>query len=210
MHMIQEKSMRRFLFVPLCTMLLVACGVPDTQTGQASQSTQVVESLPTSTVGVTEEASMPTEQPVAPTEQSADQIAGSATQTRLPLPIGATALPSNTATTSVPVEKFIALASADLAKRLSITTDQITLINAAPITWPNAALGCPQPGKTYAAGRVPGYQIVLAAQNQQHQYHTDLLGRVLLCAIDLPDANSMPDPAKPGAPLEPQIGVPIK
>jgi hypothetical protein len=202
--------MRQFFFLPLFTMLLVACGVPDTQTGQPSQATRIVESLPASTVGVTEEASMPTEQPATPTEQAAEQIADSATQTRLPLPIGATAPPLNTATTSVPVEKFIALASADLAKRLSIATDQISLINAAPITWPNAALGCPQPGKTYAAGRVPGYQIVLAAQHQQHQYHTDLLGRVLLCAIDLPDANIMPEPAQRGPTLEPQIGVPIK
>ena len=50
-------------------------------------------------------------------------------------------------------DKFVNLAKQDLANNLKIDVSQISLVEVVEVTWPNAALGCPSPGKNYAAGR---------------------------------------------------------
>lgn len=116
----------------------------------------------------------------------------------------ATEMPSN----PPPVEKFVSLAKKDLAERLKITMDGITLVKTAEMTWPNAALGCPSPGKMYAQGQVPGYQIQLKAGDVEYVYNTDLTGQVIFCPSQNPDDPASLIPAKP-SPTS-QIGVPIK
>ncbi|HMB23726.1 MAG: hypothetical protein ACM33V_12895 [Chloroflexota bacterium] len=107
-----------------------------------------------------------------------------------------------------PVEKFVSLAKEDLAERLKIATDQITLVKTADMTWPNAALGCPSPGKVYAQGRVPGYQIRLEAGGTEYVYNTDLSGQIILCPqYDPDDLDALPS-TKQGP--TPHIDPPIK
>jgi hypothetical protein len=102
-----------------------------------------------------------------------------------------------------PVEKFIALAKKDLAERLPIDYNSITALKADEIIWPDAALGCPSPGRVYAQGRVPGYRIWLEAAGREYIYHTDLNGLVVLCPQQNPDNGSS------GTGPTPDIGVPI-
>jgi hypothetical protein len=103
-------------------------------------------------------------------------------------------------------DKFVNLAKQDLADRLKIDVSQISLIEAVEVTWPNAALGCPSPGKNYAAGRVPGYRIRLESNGTEYVYNTDLTGQIILCPQqDEPYTNTTP-----GATQDPNIGVPIK
>ncbi|HEX2997644.1 MAG TPA: hypothetical protein VHP14_22665 [Anaerolineales bacterium] len=107
-----------------------------------------------------------------------------------------------------PVEKFVSLAKEDLAERLKIATDQITLVKTADMIWLNAALGCPSPGKVYAQGRVPGYQIRLEAGGMEYVYNTDLSGQLILCPqYDPDDLDSFP-PTKQGP--TPHIDPPIR
>lgn len=107
-----------------------------------------------------------------------------------------------------PVEKFVSLAKEDLAGRLTIAIDQITLLRTTEMTWPNAALGCPSPGKVYAQGRVPGYQIRLEAGGTEYVYNTDLSGQIILCPqYDPDDLDSLPS-TKQGP--TPHIDPPIK
>ncbi len=94
-----------------------------------------------------------------------------------------------------PVEKFVSLSKKDLASRLQIDADKITLVKTEEKNWLNAALGCPSMGQFYAEGRVPGYQILLEADGIKYDYHTDLAGHVIIC----------PDTTSP----TPIIGVPI-
>jgi hypothetical protein len=110
----------------------------------------------------------------------------------------ATAMPSK----PPPVEKFVSLSIKDLASRLQVDASQISLIRTEHTVWPNAALGCPRPGKVYPSGKVPGYRVWLNAEGQEYLYHTDYNGQVVLC----PELN----PAVPGSatPTQ-QIGVPI-
>jgi hypothetical protein len=104
------------------------------------------------------------------------------------------------------VEKFVSLSKKDLADRLQIAAEGIALLKTAEMIWPNAALGCPAPGKVYSRGTVPGYQIWLEAGGVEYVYNTDLTGQVILCPRYDPDSLDVPIPGTPGP--TPHIGVP--
>lgn len=73
------------------------------------------------------------------------------------------------------------LALADLARRLGIATESIAVRALARVDWPDASLGCPEPGFMYAQVVTPGYRIILEAGNQLYAYHASLHG-VRFCA----------------------------
>ena len=79
------------------------------------------------------------------------------------------------------LQGMVAQAREDLSDRLSIAVDQISLAEAEAIRWPDASLGCPEPGKMYAQVVTPGYRIVLEAQGGSYEYHADLEQRVICC-----------------------------
>ena len=103
---------------------------------------------------------------------------------------------------TAPVEKFVALSKKDLASRLEVEADKITLVKTAEMLWLNAALGCPRPGVFYPSGRVPGFQIWLEVNGTEYIYNTDFNGTVILC----PEFN----PSVPNLPNDPTPGVPIR
>lgn len=146
------------------------------------------------------------------TEQAAElppsepQIVASENSPENPLQLGRT--PESTEMPSIPpVEKFVALSKKDLADRLQVDADKVALVKTAEMLWPDAALGCPSPGKIYAPGRVPGYRIWLEVGGLEYIYHTDLTGQVILCPQHYPDDMDALPPTTPG-PTQ-QIGVPI-
>ncbi len=70
-----------------------------------------------------------------------------------------------------------------LADRLGIPAAQIAVAAWEAVDWPDASLGCPEPGMAYAQVITPGYQIMLEARGEIHQVHTDRSGqRVVFCA----------------------------
>lgn len=101
-----------------------------------------------------------------------------------------------------PVEKYVSLAKKDLASRLGVEADKITLVKTAEMLWLNAALGCPRAGQFYPPGRVPGFQIWLDVEGNEYIYNTDFNGTVMLC----PELN----PLVPNSNNDPTPGVPIK
>jgi hypothetical protein len=74
----------------------------------------------------------------------------------------------------------------DLAVRLNIDVNTITVARAEAVEWANAALECPAPDEAVAEVLTPGYRIVLAAQGQQYTYHADTKGRIVLCQDSRP------------------------
>ena len=80
----------------------------------------------------------------------------------------------------LPQERLITLARADLARRLSAETNQITMKNIRKFEWPDASLGCPEKGKTYASVATPGYVLTMEYDGSQYTYHADQ-HRVLPC-----------------------------
>lgn len=76
---------------------------------------------------------------------------------------------------------LIELAKVDLSVRASIPLDQITVIDARPVVWPDASLGCPQPGMQYAQVLTPGYLVLLAAWGIQYEYHAGRGAAISYC-----------------------------
>ncbi|MFQ5613013.1 MAG: hypothetical protein ACE5H9_12865 [Anaerolineae bacterium] len=70
------------------------------------------------------------------------------------------------------VDEMVAKAKEDLARRLSIGVDQISLREAREVTWPDASLGCPQPGMVYAQVLQDGLLIRLSAGGRIYFYHS--------------------------------------
>ncbi len=71
-----------------------------------------------------------------------------------------------------PAAGLVAQAVADLAGRLAIAADAIQVRSVEAVEWPDASLGCPQPGMMYAQVITPGYRIVLEAAGRAYEYHS--------------------------------------
>ncbi len=141
-----------------------------------------------------------------PQEISTEPPAGTLPEN--PLQLAGTPEATNMTSNPQSVEKFIELARRDLGDRLTIEPDQISLIEAVEITWPNAALGCPSPGKVYASGLVSGYQVKLEVNKIAYDYHMDQNGQFVLCPNYDEDAPLYP--TTPGETQSVDPGVPIK
>jgi hypothetical protein len=81
---------------------------------------------------------------------------------------------------------LIESAKADLAQRLSIPASQIKVIGTKEATWPDASLGCPQPGIVYAQIPTPGYLVILEVARNEYEYHVGIHGNVLYCENPTP------------------------
>jgi hypothetical protein len=77
--------------------------------------------------------------------------------------------------------KMVNLVKENLAQRLGIPVEQITLVEVRPAVWRDASLGCPRPAIDYIPMETPGYKIVLEAGGQMYTYHTDEHRRFVLC-----------------------------
>jgi hypothetical protein len=120
-------------------------------------------------------------------------------------PQDATSVPA-VATPDSLQKKMTDLAIADLASRLSLDLQLVTVKSAESITWPNSALGCPQPDKVYAQGLVPGFRIKLLAGGTEYVYHTDRNGTYIQCLEGNSNELDVPTtPIRPGDTLGGQI-----
>jgi len=78
-------------------------------------------------------------------------------------------------------QPMVDIAKSDLAKRLGIPVDEIGLVKSEAVTWSDACLGIHTPGVACADVLTPGYLILLSAQGNTYEYHTDPSSRALLC-----------------------------
>jgi len=69
----------------------------------------------------------------------------------------------------------------ELAQRLGIEPESITLSGARQVSWRSGALGCPQPGMNYTQALVPGALIFLKVGNEVHGYHAKQGGKPFHC-----------------------------
>jgi hypothetical protein len=79
------------------------------------------------------------------------------------------------------IQSLIEKIKEDLAKRLSITMAEITVVEASEVIWPDSSLGCPQKGMAYLQVLTPGYLIVLEYANNQYEYHAGLGQDYIYC-----------------------------
>src|ERR1043165_3822287 len=95
-------------------------------------------------------------------------------------------------TTLIPIELRRALV-ADAARRFKVAESAVVLTRAEQVTWPNAALGCPEPGTMYTQALVPGFRVVARTSGGELLYHTDTSGHLRSCRIQ--EGPGLPQPA---------------
>ena len=103
-------------------------------------------------------------------------------------------------TSSSGLESLIEKAREDLAQRLELEPNLITVIEAKPVTWPDASLGCSQPGVMYAQVQTAGYLIKLEANSWIYEYHTDTNQQVVFCEENVMMPIKNPGDIKDGEP----------
>ena len=84
------------------------------------------------------------------------------------VPTGTT--PAGTLTDARLAER-VTEARADLARSEGVPTEDVVVLSAQRVTWPDSALGCPATEHTYEPGAVPGYRIVLHVGGRTVRYH---------------------------------------
>ncbi len=79
------------------------------------------------------------------------------------------------------LQNLIGKAKEDLAQRLNVLLTQINLIEAKAVVWPDASLGCPQPGMRYKQVPEDGALIVLQVNGITYEYHNGDRRGLFLC-----------------------------
>ena len=82
---------------------------------------------------------------------------------------------------------------ADAARRAGLAQERLRVETVEAVTWPDGALGCPQPDRAYTQALVPGWRVVIAAPGTADLfYHLNRRGSWLWCQADRAQP-AMPD-----------------
>lgn len=81
-------------------------------------------------------------------------------------------------------ETLVDKAILDLVTRTEVSPDDVTVVVAEAVTWPDGALGCPQPGMSYTQALVDGSRVHLFADGRLFIYHAGGDGEPFLCPSD--------------------------
>jgi hypothetical protein len=95
------------------------------------------------------------------------------------------------------LQPLIEKAKTDLAQRLSIPASQINAAETKQVFWPDASLGCPQPGLTYTQVEVPGYLIILQSNGNEFEYHANIHDYIFYCENPTPPILETPTNGQP-------------
>ena len=89
------------------------------------------------------------------------------------------------ATTSMPTIDpdlpIIDSARRDLAERLRVDPEEIEVLVAEEVTWPDGSLGCPEPGMSYTQSLVDGSRVVLQHDDRVYVYQAGSDHEPFLC-----------------------------
>jgi hypothetical protein len=83
----------------------------------------------------------------------------------------------------------VAYATQDLATRLKISPEEISLLDVTSVVWRDGSLGCPQPGMMYTQALVEGMRIRLSVGEVIYHYHSGRSGQPFLCENPSPQGD---------------------
>jgi hypothetical protein len=146
--------MRRRSVLPLALIAaFAACGAEDANDDDATAGTVPIVSEPGETSTT----------PPAPTTPPSFSVE--------PLPPASSPPGTRPGTPIDPSMPLVTAAVDDLAGRLGIDPDAVTVVDARSVTWPDGSLGCPEPGMMYTQVLVDGTLVVLEAGGSRYEYH---------------------------------------
>ncbi len=79
------------------------------------------------------------------------------------------------------LQPLVDMALRDLAEKLRASHEDIQIITAAYVTWPDSSLGCPQPDMGYLQALTDGLLIVLRYDGADYHYHGRREGPPFFC-----------------------------
>ena len=121
-------------------------------------------------------------------------LAACAAESSAPPGATPTVPPPSAGPVPVGVAAAIRQALADASQRTGRPTDELQIVSAESVTWPDGSLGCPQPGMAYTQALVPGFRVRVRAGEELLDYHSGRSGAPTLCPADrardpLPDGD---------------------
>jgi hypothetical protein len=69
------------------------------------------------------------------------------------------------------------------------STDDLTVLRAEAVTWSDASLGCPKPGRVYTQALVEGYRIIVDTPDGEKAFHAATGEPPALCTTPKPPAS---------------------
>ncbi len=111
-------------------------------------------------------------------------------------------------------EEAVSLATEVLSDEKDLRAEDIVLRRAVAVEWPDASLGCPKRGETYAQVVTPGYRVLLSANDAVYRVHVGD-GNAVVCGGGLKTSGLRPIPgetqqAEPESPIpepnDPTVG----
>ena len=75
----------------------------------------------------------------------------------------------------------------DLAGRLGAPPEDIEVVTAEEVTWPDGSLGCPEPGMSYTQAMVEGSKVTLQYEDRFYVYHAGDDAQPFLCPSENKD-----------------------
>jgi hypothetical protein len=89
--------------------------------------------------------------------------------------------PEPTAPTADISEAGLAALLASAAQEAGVALDEVRVVSAEEVTWPDGSLGCPEPGKAYTQALVPGFRVVLEIGDDELSFHAAQGGEFRFC-----------------------------
>ena len=105
--------------------------------------------------------------------------------------------PAASANPTVPADVLDPIVN-DAATRAGVDQTTVTVTAATARTWPNGALGCPEPGVMYTQAVVTGWQVVVEAGGTPYDYRSSGAGRSRLCSSGAGAGGSPAGSSAPG------------
>lgn len=68
-----------------------------------------------------------------------------------------------------------------LANDLGIDVGDVEIVSVQRVDWRDSSLGCPRPGQNYLMVITPGYHIMLEANGERHEFHSDMQSNMVKC-----------------------------
>ena len=75
-----------------------------------------------------------------------------------------------------------------LMKQLNLSADKITLVSTEAVEWPDGCLGIVRMGVMCTQAVVPGFKIILEANDQKYEFHTNQNGSIAMLAEGAQDS----------------------
>jgi len=171
-------------------LLLTALAIGGSACGSTADTVDsvVVPSTTPSEIGDDATSSAPATQPVADVPSSAsapitadppgETTSDSTAITKLSPQAVPSLVTTSTLSTAVggdefpldPSSSLVQGAMTDLAARLDVPRDEVTIVDARAVSWGDSSLGCPQPGMKYLQSVTDGSLVILNVDGVEYRY----------------------------------------